>query len=219
MAVPIYLQIKEDLINHINEAPANSPLDSERDLAILYRASRMTVRRAIDELVNEGYLYREANKGTFVANRSLHRKNSLEYDDSMDVTLLYFDVKARADVAVQKALALKNDDQIIKVTRLLSQNSHPIAVEELYFKRRDFSDKEMEIFSKAHELNEFMARGTTHYEFHAALVPVQYMKMLKIKMNTPIIEISRMMTSKDGLSMGYGVSYYNPDTYKVEVTL
>ena len=59
MATPIYRKIKDLIMQEIEDKTANSPIDSERDMAVRFDASRMTVRKAIDELVEEGFLYRK----------------------------------------------------------------------------------------------------------------------------------------------------------------
>ncbi|MFQ3548635.1 MAG: GntR family transcriptional regulator [Armatimonadota bacterium] len=48
-------------------------IDSERDLAIKYGVSRVTVRRAISDLVDEGFLIREGRRGTFINDTSNHK--------------------------------------------------------------------------------------------------------------------------------------------------
>ena len=50
----------------MGEYPEDTPILSERELMELYQVSRITVRRAIDELVNEGYLYKVQGKGTYI---------------------------------------------------------------------------------------------------------------------------------------------------------
>lgn len=66
--VPKYYQLKKILIEKINneEFEVNVPIPSERELTELYQVSRITVRKAIEELVNEGYLYKIQGKGTYV---------------------------------------------------------------------------------------------------------------------------------------------------------
>ena len=44
-------------------------LPPERDLAEMLNVSRITVRKAIDELVEDGLLIRKQGSGTFVSNR------------------------------------------------------------------------------------------------------------------------------------------------------
>src|SRR5829696_7790201 len=67
--LPRYYQLKEIIRERIRsgEWATGSPIPSERELCEQYGISRMTARQSITELVNEGYLYREQGKGTFVA--------------------------------------------------------------------------------------------------------------------------------------------------------
>ena len=51
MATPIYRKIKEMILQEIEDKPANSPIDSEREMAVRFDASRMTVRNAVNELL------------------------------------------------------------------------------------------------------------------------------------------------------------------------
>ncbi len=66
--LPKYYILKQRLIEKIDqeEFKANELIPSERELIQMYDVSRITVRKAIDELVNEGYLYKVQGKGTYV---------------------------------------------------------------------------------------------------------------------------------------------------------
>jgi len=66
---PLYVQIQEYLAEKIlsGELPPEARISSERELCQELDVSRMTVRRAITELVNEGLLERRHGAGTFVA--------------------------------------------------------------------------------------------------------------------------------------------------------
>jgi GntR family transcriptional regulator len=66
---PIYVQIQEYLAERIleGELPPEARIPSERELSQELGVSRMTVRRSITELVNEGLLERRHGAGTFVA--------------------------------------------------------------------------------------------------------------------------------------------------------
>ncbi|MFV0361845.1 MAG: GntR family transcriptional regulator [Suipraeoptans sp.] len=66
--MPVYLQLRE-LIRHKVEEGEYSPgtaIPSENKLAETFGINRLTVRNAVDALVNEGILQREHGKGVFV---------------------------------------------------------------------------------------------------------------------------------------------------------
>ncbi len=67
--VPLYFQLKNLIIQKIEsgEYQGESRIPSEQELCEQYDISRPTVRQAISELTNNGYLYKEKGKGTFVA--------------------------------------------------------------------------------------------------------------------------------------------------------
>lgn len=67
--VPIYEQIKNAIINQImsGELEENESIPSIRSLAQDIRISVMTIKKAYDELENEGYIITRQGKGSFVA--------------------------------------------------------------------------------------------------------------------------------------------------------
>ncbi len=68
-AIPIYEQIKNAIINGIinGDLQENESLPSIRTLAQDIRISVMTIKKAYDELENEGYIITRHGKGSFVA--------------------------------------------------------------------------------------------------------------------------------------------------------
>jgi GntR family transcriptional regulator len=66
--VPKYYALKNYVLEMIDreEYAIDQAIPSERTLIDHFGISRITVRKAIDELVNEGYLYRLQGKGTYV---------------------------------------------------------------------------------------------------------------------------------------------------------
>lgn len=70
--VPIYEQIKKEIKRGINsnELKENSILPSIRSLAKDLRISILTVKKAYDELEQEGYLKTVQGKGSFVKARN-----------------------------------------------------------------------------------------------------------------------------------------------------
>ncbi len=71
--LPLYYQLKQQLKKHITNGlwKVEERIPAERELCDIFRVSRTTVRQAINELVNEGLLYRSQGRGTFVAKPKL----------------------------------------------------------------------------------------------------------------------------------------------------
>jgi len=72
--VPLYQQLRDQLRQQLGEGwPQDRPIPSERSLMQMTGLSRMTVRQAIAELVNDGVLRRDHGRGTFVADARVVR--------------------------------------------------------------------------------------------------------------------------------------------------
>ncbi|MBQ6374006.1 MAG: GntR family transcriptional regulator [Clostridia bacterium] len=67
--IPLYYQLKQILLDAIRRGdyPVDGMIPTEKELSEMFHISRTTVRQAITEMVQEGWLYRIASKGTFVA--------------------------------------------------------------------------------------------------------------------------------------------------------
>jgi len=67
---PLYRQLERKMRDAIvlKKLAAGDPLPAERELAEQFAVSRITVRKALDALVEEGLLNRRHGTGTFVAN-------------------------------------------------------------------------------------------------------------------------------------------------------
>jgi GntR family transcriptional regulator len=70
-ATPLYQQIKQQLLRDIESGvlQPHARLPSERELVRELGVSRITVRQALGELVQQGYLYSAPGKGVFVSER------------------------------------------------------------------------------------------------------------------------------------------------------
>lgn len=71
-SIPIYEQIKNAIINSImtGELIEDENIPSIRTLAQDIRISVMTIKKAYDELEQEGYIITKQGKGSFVAKRN-----------------------------------------------------------------------------------------------------------------------------------------------------
>jgi GntR family transcriptional regulator len=87
LLLPLYYQIKQTLKGWIVNGEFNpgDKIPSENELADRFSVSRLTVRQAISQLVQEGFLNTKRGEGTFVTNNEkLINSFSLEFSGFMD---------------------------------------------------------------------------------------------------------------------------------------
>lgn len=135
---PLYLQIKEAILQQIKEKElvAGDKLLSEAQFQKSFHVSRITVRKAIDELVEEGYLTRLQGKGTFVKNQNQEMQKSL----SLTQVCLDQGKKLTSEVlAVKETLVpadfttLFSSDKSIMVERLRKVDGVAIMLEKIIY--------------------------------------------------------------------------------------
>ena len=110
--LPLYAQLKETLIDAIarGDFESGDQLPSQRALCEQYEMSHMTVRRAINELLNEGVIYAIPGKGIYVAEQK---------QDAESGPLIGFaeDMARRGLVASTRVLAA----EIVSASTVLAQ--------------------------------------------------------------------------------------------------
>ena len=99
MKNPKYVTVKEALITRIRAGAysEDDPLLSEAELSVAYHASRNTIRQALKELENEGYIYRARGKGPFI--RTCSSVNSQK------IALLIYDTAELQSSVTMKMIA------------------------------------------------------------------------------------------------------------------
>lgn len=81
--IPVYYQLKTDLVSKISAGvwKPGECISSERELCEIYGVSRMTIRQAIGELVQEGILLRLKGKGTFVCEHTVKQQDMMSFTE------------------------------------------------------------------------------------------------------------------------------------------
>lgn len=224
MKKPIYVQIKERLEKEVQHKAPNEPIDSERLLAERLGASRMTVRKAIDELVEDGILYREEKRGTFVADKSLRKKNTTLWNsqaEDVGYRIINYDVKLHVEENILKELNLHPSDNysIIRAIRIVFEKDQPQRVEEFYIRRSFIDEKDANNFDKLLNLNNYTKENTIKQRFIPMMVPAKYASMLGLSFDTPIIKIEGIVQAKSAQPFIFYRAYNNPQAKTIEITL
>lgn len=89
---PLYQQIADDIMGKIRsgEFKVGQKIASQRELAEQHEVSLITVKKALSELINQGFLYSRAGKGTYVAKRS----NGVKIAEHKTLGLVLSDLKS-----------------------------------------------------------------------------------------------------------------------------
>ena len=99
-SIPIYEQIKNEIIAQImnNELLEDEMLPSIRVLAADIRISVMTIKKAYDELEDEGYIKSIQGKGTFVAPKNIELVKEQAQKDIENHVSKITDIANRFDI-------------------------------------------------------------------------------------------------------------------------
>ena len=139
--LPVYYQIKQTIKNWIinREYGPGSRIPSENQLATHFKVNRLTVRQALSQLAQEGFLVRKRGKGTFVTgNEDLIDRFSLEFSGFMD-DLFYQVQRAKTESVsinqmkppnrhIQEKLDLMDDtEEVTQILRVRFFRGNPFA--------------------------------------------------------------------------------------------
>ncbi|MGL5978272.1 MAG: GntR family transcriptional regulator [Erysipelotrichaceae bacterium] len=223
MALPVYKKLIDSIKHDTANMEPNTPISSERELAEHYDVSRMTARKAVDELVKSGILYREKNRGTFVAEHSLHKEfdhnwiyNAIATTSSYKV--LYFDVK-QANEEISKLLHIPIDDAYLRLVKLNMDMDKSLSLDELYVDRRIAKSQALDQLEGLLDINNKSEDMVVKQKFYPVIVPVKYAALLKVRIGSCVQLVESELRTKNGLLCCVIRSFINQNHVSIEVTL
>jgi GntR family transcriptional regulator len=233
LTTPLYRQLKDILQKKIysGEWVYGSKIPSEVELCTQYGISKMTVRLAVNELVQLGYLYRRQGKGTFVSVPKIAQKLTSFYSFSEDITRMGYSVKSDilefeiipCSDAVAEKLEKKAGDGVYSIKRLRYVNSMPFALETSYIPNGKIDGLSAEavrdtgLYNTIERMFGIKPDRATEV-FEAVLLPPDGMELLRVKKNTPGYHINRV-TSCAGLIFEFGETLARGDILRFNVVL
>lgn len=143
---PLYQQLMNRLKNDIVSGlyPAGARIPSEQLLCETYGVSRVTVRKAMLDLVQEGLLVRRQGKGTFVADERIQRnlQQVTSFSDACRLMghtagaqLISAELVPASAEDVEK-LNLKDETSVVEICRLRLCDGEPVMLESNRFPQR-----------------------------------------------------------------------------------
>lgn len=224
--IPAYYQLKKIILKKIenSEFCDEKPIPSERDLSDMFNISRMTVRQALNQLVNEGVLYREKGKGTFVSKGKIEERNIMSFSDIVrkkglvpSTRVLNFS-KAIPEQYIKELLDLKDSEKVYNIKRLRLANDVPIGIEEAFIPERLCPNLERhDLTDSLHKLIKEEYLYTISFVdniIEAAKPSKEEKELLNINNNIPVIKITGVCFIAQETRFIYEKSTYRSDEYK-----
>jgi GntR family transcriptional regulator len=141
----LYYQLQEVLKQQIESGvwKAGDALPSEPDLARSFRVSRVVVRQALAILEDDRQIVRIRGRGTFVAQPKLDYRAGglsrlLAAPRGADVAVQVLDKRTiKVERSISEPLGVGPDEDVARLTTLLSLRSVPLAISYSFFHREE----------------------------------------------------------------------------------
>jgi GntR family transcriptional regulator len=231
--LPIYYQLEQGIKELIEkeQLKPGEMIPSERELAETYEISRMTVRQAINNLVNDGYLVRKRGRGTFVAAKKIEQplKGLTSFSEDMrargmepGTKVLEFQI-VQANKSLAEHLRVHEGEDIYKIQRVRLADHLPMALETSYLPCHLVSSLTREIVSGSmyefieNKLGLKIKSGIQVLE--ASIARKIEAEILQIKEGAPVLLIQRNSYLENGQPLEIVKSIYRGDRYKFTIEM
>lgn len=225
--IPKYVQVRLALLEIIENTRSNERVPSERELAEMCDVSRMTARKAILELENEGLLFNKGKKGVFVSDKrlkeamSVHagftqeilRQNAVPRTDVIDFKEL------EADETLAGKLGIDAGDLVYNVQRIRYKNDVPVIYDNSFFPADVVVGLTREIATDSvykyimEELNLKMA--VAEERVRAKMPTTEFEKIVQNDSGKPVVTFEITGLLEDGRVFEYTRACKNPFEYEL----
>ncbi|OZD57065.1 GntR family transcriptional regulator [Rhodococcus sp. 06-1460-1B] len=226
--IPKHEQLRAILLHRCTkELSPGDLMPSERRLMEDYGVSRITVREAIGQLVNDGHLVRVRGKGTFVASRTVQSRLHLaSFSEEMraqgltPTTVVLFARLEKPSAATIRALGLVDGDRTYHIKRLRLADAEPVSVDDGWYRAEllpglidhDLSQSVYEAVRNHYGLTIDRAEQTVK----ATAADSDTSTLLGTKRGAPVLYFDRVSFSGDE-PIEHTESWYRCDRYQLSM--
>lgn len=230
--IPLYLQIKQYLSRQIAVWELhNDKFYTDNELCEMFGVSRMTVRQAVQELVDDGHLKRSRGIGTFIIARKIEERLTPVMDFRREWTtsgqpirleVLKYETRP-CPAGFAEDLGIPRSSPVRYIFRLRKADRLPIALDHRYiplpmateFSQADAAGSILRSFWDRYEMS--------HAEMHleATTAGQQEVQWLGVPLGAPLMLRRLRYLTSDGLAVFGGYTVYRGDLvrYSVEMPL
>ena len=223
----LYRKVMLDLKDRIEsqEFRTGDNLPSEKEMTKQYQVSRITVRKAIDELVKQGMVEKRQGAGSMVINKTMISsmstlRSTSEYMTEAGAELQYTLLDFRLispDEQTADALQIGSHEKVYFIRRYKTMNGIPCIYEDSYMPVSLFPQINLHALegSKYRYLEKelgFEIDGAMQ-DFTAVLPDQHICETLKLPIGQPVVQLLSIGKLKDGRIFEYTKLCFKPDTY------
>lgn len=219
----LYVQIMEGINKYIkdNNLKGDDLIPSEMVLSKHFKASRVSVRMAINKLVQDNILYKKRGSGTYVKKVDHSRLIGLTEEmrnKNKTISNIILDFKIiSSPKEISEILELNENENIYYIERLRFSDGKPIVLEKSYMPVYLFKDLSIEVLNTSkYEYIE----GKKEYKIKRSsqdIFPIisteELEEKLNLEKNIPILNVRSIGTLENNKKFEYTNHFYNPKEY------
>ena len=233
--VPYYYQLEQLLREKIENGrlKPGDALPSEAELCFIFRVSRTVVRQALNKLCQDGIVYKEKGKGTFVAKPKLQEKfiqRTYGFYQEMKERGLEVESKVlehelvEPPTGIRTLLKLSEGQKVVKTFRLRSVNKELVMFTTTYVRsdlcpgleKEDLTNRSLyQLLWDKYRLKIFYGQRT----LEAVGASKYEADMLKVPRGSPLVYLESVSYLEDGTSIEYFEAWHRGDRCKFAIEL
>ena len=229
---PLYTQIKEILRARILDGSyqPHQQMPSESEMMAAFDVSRITVRQALNDLQNEGLIFRIHGKGSFVSKPKAFQDLGRLQGFGEAMRQMGYETYARVlaiktvtpSPQVAEKLQLPKRAKVTELQRLRFLNREPISLDVTYvpsaigqrLAKEDLAARDIFVILE----NDYgLALGHAELQIGSTLADETLAAQLKVEAGSPVLFIERTTHTADGAPIDYEHLYYRGDAFQYKV--
>ena len=222
----LYSRVETVLASEISDGglKVGEQLPTEDRLIARFGVSRITVRRAIQNLVSRGLVEIRRGRGTFVAAPKMTQELKELSGFVEDMHALGRKPTARvigkeivtAGATVARQLALTKGERVVRIRRVRLADGVPLSFDETYLpleigKKIITNDLKVEPIFSLLERKYHIPLIEAEYKLDAVAAEIEVARALKVKPRSPIFRIERTSYSTGSRPVDYETLHYRGD--------
>ncbi len=229
--LPLYAQLKAAILDdiRIGTLKPGARIASQRDLSEQFAMSHMTVRRALNDLLNAGVIYTIPGKGMYVSTNEKVEAESgpfVSFTEEMrrrglvSSSIVLASSIITANTALAQIFRIQIGAKLVELHRLRLADGEPIAVQLAYLPYGRFPDLLSHDFGVEslytvlrQDYGVVFANST--YAVEAALAGEQEAQLLKLSLPAALLITEQSTEEEGGAVIEYVRAAYRGDRYKM----